>query len=525
MHAESHNAEQINFILPIARISPDTLIIIFRVLAADMKHDADRWSEEDRLYDLDWITVTHVCRYWRRVAIQDARLWADNFIVPFLFGERWIPTFLSRARQVPLTIYQLNAGRYDYDDLNPFDLEFILANLERIRGLRLYLDDDDLHALCTPAPLLEYFETAARRPFDVIYDPEGDTVLPVIPHGLFGGAAGAPALRHVRTYGDHVSTMPWTSPLLAGLVSLEISRPAEMDLISALDRMHSLERLVLHLLPAIDDQWVKVPTPRRAVALKSLRNLDLTTDAATATLLFARITLPADSTATVRCSLHSQDVVDLVRETTAFLAAATTCIFHSAAASRVHLQLPDVIRTFDRTVLVTAWRSRAAYTDTLALNVILNPYFGFWPGDDMSYMAPTVLKALVSEHLEELELCSDIPGDAWVDTLGRAQRLRRLRVERAAACTLFTALSGDLLPALSVLSIAGVDLRPGSADVAIAEGLVRYLEARAGAGVDGPEEMDVVACEVEDEFARRVREAVPGLVVRWRREDGEGAEV
>ncbi|KAI0050431.1 hypothetical protein FA95DRAFT_624548 [Auriscalpium vulgare] len=525
MHAESLNAEQRNALLPIARIPSDTLLIIFSLLAADLKHSLIDAPSSYQLEDLSWVTVTHVCRYWRHVAIQNARLWADNLIVPFLFGKRWVPTFLSRAEQAPLTIYQLNVGPYDYP--NPFDLEFILANLAHIRVLRLCLDDADLHALCTPAPLLEYFETSVRWPLNRLLN-SAEALPPVLPHGLFGGAAGAPALRHLRLYGD--STMSWTSPLLAGLVSLEIStgassggRAAEIvDIVDALDRMPSLERLVLHLYQVSDNERVDVPPPRRVVALACLRDLDLATGTAAAALLLAHITLPTD--ATVHCTLDGQDVADPVPETAAILAAAATCLFHSAAASRLHLQLADVGSYIP--IELKAWRSTDAYTDPPALSLRFHPHVDHYQEENVSAMVRTVLEALASEHLEELAVGGDGLVGTWVDALGRARRLRRLRVERAAACTLFTAPRGDLLPALSLLSIAGVDLRFGSgADVAMADGLVRYLEARVGAVVEGLAEVDVVACEVDDELVRRAREAVPGLVMRWRSEDGDGAEL
>ncbi|KAI0046186.1 hypothetical protein FA95DRAFT_1413846 [Auriscalpium vulgare] len=527
MHAESLNAEQHNALLPIARIPPDILITIFSLLAAGLK---DVFINESyKLEGLDWLAVTHVCRSWRHVAIQDARLWADNLIVPFLFGQRWVSTFLSRAQQAPLTIYQGNLRRPDYQ--NPFDLEFVIANLARIRVLRLRFEDADLHALCTPAPLLEYFHTTLDASFKRLSYPVDD-VSPSLPHGLFGGAAGAPVLRHVCAT-IHISMpMSWTSPLFAGLTSLEVSAyiprsggpAAEIAaIVDALDRMPSLERFVLSLYQS-REQWVEVPPSRRIVALAGLRDLDLDADTVPAALLLSHITLPAD--ATVNCVMNAYDVDNPVPETAAVFAAAATCIFHSAAASRVHLNLAD----FGRRILIElkAWRSTDAYTSPPAFSLKLCPHRDHPGGGNASARLRTVMAALASENLEELALCGDGPVATWVhhDALERARRLRRLTVEGRAAFALFAVPRGDILPALSVLSIAGVDLRTVSdAGVTMEDRLVRYLEARADAGAEGPAEMDVVACEVDDEFVRRARAAVPGLVVRWRKDDGEGAEL
>lgn len=75
---------QANALTPACRIPAEVLVEIFKCDdLAKYTGDACIFLGIDRPYGLElgWILVTHVCRYWREVALHSQALWAN--IVPF----------------------------------------------------------------------------------------------------------------------------------------------------------------------------------------------------------------------------------------------------------------------------------------------------------------------------------------------------------------------------------------------------------------------------------------------------------
>ncbi|TEB23193.1 hypothetical protein FA13DRAFT_1640179, partial [Coprinellus micaceus] len=64
-----------NTLRPINRLPPEIFSTIFQLVKDDIT-EAERVS---------WIKVTHVCRYWREIALDHASLWSNiSFIHPEL---------------------------------------------------------------------------------------------------------------------------------------------------------------------------------------------------------------------------------------------------------------------------------------------------------------------------------------------------------------------------------------------------------------------------------------------------------
>ncbi|KAK7691154.1 hypothetical protein QCA50_006257 [Cerrena zonata] len=83
-----------NGLLPISKLLPELLAEIFIVFARNPM----RWNPVTGPYS--WIAVTHVCSYWREIALNTPRLW--SYI--FLGLPKTVNLFLERSRQAPLTI-------------------------------------------------------------------------------------------------------------------------------------------------------------------------------------------------------------------------------------------------------------------------------------------------------------------------------------------------------------------------------------------------------------------------------------
>ncbi|KAI0078262.1 hypothetical protein K474DRAFT_1771193 [Panus rudis PR-1116 ss-1] len=94
-----------NELLAVAKLCPDILIEIFMTVQASF---LERYEEALISYNHDhraiarfgWLTVTHVCHYWRTIALETPKLWATLYPVP----AAWIQEFLQRSRGAPLTL-------------------------------------------------------------------------------------------------------------------------------------------------------------------------------------------------------------------------------------------------------------------------------------------------------------------------------------------------------------------------------------------------------------------------------------
>ncbi|KAI0040910.1 hypothetical protein FA95DRAFT_1470856, partial [Auriscalpium vulgare] len=83
-----HNALQ-----PICRLPPELLAIIFaRVASKGPSHGGH----------LAWINLTFTCQHFRRIAIAQPTIWANN--IALTLSSEWREPMLVRAQDVPLTI-------------------------------------------------------------------------------------------------------------------------------------------------------------------------------------------------------------------------------------------------------------------------------------------------------------------------------------------------------------------------------------------------------------------------------------
>ncbi|EIM92366.1 uncharacterized protein STEHIDRAFT_151696 [Stereum hirsutum FP-91666 SS1] len=204
------------------------------------------------------IAASHVCRRWREVALECSALWT------VLWTENifWLPEMLNRAKNMPLAIVQPQSHGFQpwsqpqqASPRNPSEnIDFLIPLLfdtKQPRYLCLYLNmqsqvstDSWADVLLRPAPYLEVLEVVV-------------TVLPPdflpfsIPATLLG--RNAPALRSLILQGPISHEALWPSPVLRGLVSLQLgSAPMAFmgnvslrDVLKALRHMRQLETLTI----------------------------------------------------------------------------------------------------------------------------------------------------------------------------------------------------------------------------------------------------------------------------------------
>src|SRR5712691_184935 len=112
-----------NALVPISLLPPEILAWIFHLLVHD------EWPLSG-LRNLGWIEVTHVCRHWRQVALDNSSLWARIWCLPA--NPKWISEILARAKNAPLDI-ELNDI-----SLNPEAFLMIPPHISHTRQLRLH---------------------------------------------------------------------------------------------------------------------------------------------------------------------------------------------------------------------------------------------------------------------------------------------------------------------------------------------------------------------------------------------------
>ena len=81
----------------------NTLVPIFIFPAEVLSRIFHFVAFSEKPYSLGWAHVTHVCRRWRQIALDDSTLWT-HFSTTSSRNKEWIAERLSRARNAPLVI-------------------------------------------------------------------------------------------------------------------------------------------------------------------------------------------------------------------------------------------------------------------------------------------------------------------------------------------------------------------------------------------------------------------------------------
>ncbi|KAI0044106.1 hypothetical protein FA95DRAFT_1608835 [Auriscalpium vulgare] len=230
------NRTQRNALVFVGRLPPEILTRIFFIRA---KMEPIHAEEPQRT--LGWITVTHVCGHWRRVALACSSLWTD---IRFDLGPEWTQEMFARAKQVPVAICDPHLI------LHRHQLNIVLKHIALGREINLNARLMQYHALpraltAVPFPFLKTFTVVPELRRGV----EWRTYF--MPHDFLGGYA--PQLRRLNLTQTQVS---WSAPVLNTLQELRVqlplptqARPACADFLDALRRMSSLERLYIEHLP------------------------------------------------------------------------------------------------------------------------------------------------------------------------------------------------------------------------------------------------------------------------------------
>ncbi|KAI0369209.1 hypothetical protein BV20DRAFT_968410 [Pilatotrama ljubarskyi] len=280
----------INTMAPISRLPPEILSEVFALVAIS-DYEAQRRNHYGPSHAYKWITLTHVCRIWRTVALNTPRLWSRIVLTkPDVARE-----VLARSKKAPLWVSATVAYR---DDARLPILDTLMQESSRIKEFRLTGPARLVQALSTkwrlPANMLEsMFLSSDVKPFD------RDSFLPTLPLSSDFLSGQIPRLRRLEI---HRITVDWTNPLFCPSLKTLIVH-ARYDttpklgefsqLLTALENMPLLETLNLNeAIPRLPDDATNLPAVQHAVTLPALRSLDLFSDAIECAKLLRHLSLP-----------------------------------------------------------------------------------------------------------------------------------------------------------------------------------------------------------------------------------------
>ncbi|KAH9935074.1 hypothetical protein B0H21DRAFT_759397 [Amylocystis lapponica] len=287
-----------NSFAPINCLPNELLVNIF-------SHDRDR----EKLHSMAWIRLTHVCRYWRGIALATPTLWSKIYLAdnsdPELEDVSPILLHNCLLRSVPskVDIVILKAADENASDM----LEDLRQHADRIRSLRIRFGavGELLPFLSFRMPSLEELYLNPKHEYvkrygypgseedDYAEEEERDEDYAL---DLFPGQV--PRLRSLTLKGG--VAIPWDPEVLSSLVHLDVSgilerrnAPIIDDLLDVLDACHNLESLVMDgCLPTRDYDDGSTQSGRIVSCMK-LRRLHLTDYARKIHLLLTHLAIPS----------------------------------------------------------------------------------------------------------------------------------------------------------------------------------------------------------------------------------------
>jgi hypothetical protein len=286
-----------NALVPISLLPPEILARIFHLLVLEEPPLSGGQS-------LGWIRVTHVCRHWRQVALDDLSLWARIWGVPK--NTKWISEMLARAKSAPLDI--------EFNAVTAEALLMISSHLSHTRQLRFHTSCMSMHPTenvrgiySCEAPALEHFEFTVNAYHTITFRDM-----------LFKGHAP-----RLRTFALSRVVIPWSFIPRGQLTQLKIASPNE-DLYSPGDLNQLIDLLVncpaleiLELDSCLPSQLTELPHGR-TIHLPHLSRLRLCGSTSRIMNMLKMLKLPSSTTLHLQCTykiipIHTELEVLLLR--------------------------------------------------------------------------------------------------------------------------------------------------------------------------------------------------------------------
>ncbi|RDB16623.1 hypothetical protein Hypma_002868 [Hypsizygus marmoreus] len=268
--------EHRNTLSSIARLPPEILSHVFKCVADALMAIAGYRK-------LRWILVSHVCRHWRRVALECPSLWTN---IP-ISHPHWAKEMLVRSHMAPLTIVAsvdvVRRHRYNPthqgDHCQPTSQTAVIDSLKHLPRIRaLSLTQSSAPDLL--ADIFQYFNTAAPILNTLTISNAHPGVSTKLPNDIF--PEGVPRLQHLELHGCNLS---WDSSLLLGdLTCLKLgnftpeTRGSICEIIHVLSGLPNLKTLKLASVIQFSESRAAIAAPTSPATLPHLTHLHLEAD-------------------------------------------------------------------------------------------------------------------------------------------------------------------------------------------------------------------------------------------------------
>jgi hypothetical protein len=274
-----------NALVPISLLPPEILARVFHLLVLEEPPFSARRN-------LGWIRVTHVCRHWREVALDDSSLWARIGGTPA--NKKWISEMLARARNAPLDIEFNGVARS-----SPEALLMIPLHLSRTRQFRFHslstLHSDSVREIFSwEAPALEHFEFSVTAYYPFTFRDLGVNM-------LFKGHTP-----RLRTFSLFRVDIPWSLIPRGQLTQLKIARSNEElhssgDLNQLIDLLVNCPALEILALECCLPSQLTEFSHGRTIHLSHLSRLRLCGSASRIMNMLKMLKLPSSTTLHLDC--------------------------------------------------------------------------------------------------------------------------------------------------------------------------------------------------------------------------------
>ncbi|KAH8985466.1 hypothetical protein EDB86DRAFT_2336845 [Lactarius hatsudake] len=302
-----------NALAPISSLPTEVIITIFTYLHIPVALSSFTLGEQPkRSEQLAWLRVAHVCRHWRKIALDLPHLW--NHVDFTIVSSAGATEILSRAKTVPLYLEARVPCRF-WDDTRFSALQKELQDhVSHISHLRIIAEPWRLRkifeGLVSPAPTLESLSLSGVENTTASGNITGIERV-VVPDTLFDGST--PRLSYLELCKCDTT---WKSPLLWGLKHLHIRTPFDRPNLSvwldALGQMPQLKTLILYWASPLAPPGASLqPDVDRTVTLPSLTLFDISSRARECGLALAHLILPALTTLSLDAKSYSQDGSDV----------------------------------------------------------------------------------------------------------------------------------------------------------------------------------------------------------------------
>ncbi|KAF9054173.1 hypothetical protein BJ165DRAFT_1399450 [Panaeolus papilionaceus] len=260
--------------LPALRLAPELWCRIFFQIVIDSWH-----SQEPAYREPPWVDgVTHVCQYWRNIALNDHHLWCRIGS----FSSKWADVQIERSINAPVHFRITSTTVTSQRTISQHIHEALDLVSHRLHSL----------TFTSAPPYLPHFQEEAGRVLQKLYTGKFPVLhrlsMDIVCHSIQEPVLAPEFIRENFPNLQHLSLrgfkLLWTLTLFSNLTSLRLETDSEnhsmgtlSEFLAALERMPLLEKLYMQWVSS-DESHVEDPElveESRIVAMTHLRNLTL----------------------------------------------------------------------------------------------------------------------------------------------------------------------------------------------------------------------------------------------------------